>query len=608
MIETIFGGTASRWMALAVPGERIFILYLLTAFILAAFTWLHYHYNETIKDKPEGTKKGLMGYIFDKNVYFHKSAIQDYIFFVVNALIYMGLIAQLLLSVHLFTIFFTAMLNKIFGIPETPVMEVSVLTITGYTIVFVLFMDFAVFVTHYLQHKIPVLWQFHQVHHSAEVLTPITVYRMHPVDLFFTGLIGAILVGFGYAGYVYLTGAAPTAFEIMGLNIVVFVFYIFGYNLRHSHIWLSYPPWLSNILVSPAQHQIHHSIEPKHWDRNMGLIFSFWDKLFGTLYVPEKYEDIRYGINKEDPNPFKNVWDMYIMPFKNAWALMVPEGSTRKAAMNVLLFLLISVGVYWTFVAVDKELQAQVAPLRTVHMEDLTWTEIQLAMDEKGYDTVIIPTGGTEQNGAHVTLGKHNRIVYYTAGKIAESLGRTFVAPVIPYVPEEVHMEYAGTVSVSEETLETILLEAGESYIRHGMKYIFFIGDSVGNQDPQARAAERLQKKHPDVTIAHIGDYYSKNGQFEWLQNEKGYAKNTIGGHAGIRDTSEMMVVDGENGVRKYPKYVAGRATGHNGDITKANKRIGEKMLQMKINAAVKQIKTMTGRYEDIESADIVPH
>lgn len=608
MFDLIKDNASHRLMAFASPDERVFGLYLLMAAVIGVVSWVYYRYMAKPDHKPDNVQKGLLGFIFDKDVFLHKSAIQDYFYFVANAVIYVGIVSQLLISIHFFMIIFSGMLNGMFGTPAEPLMQVSVLSVVLYTLAFALAMDFAVFITHYLQHKIPLLWQFHQVHHSAEVLTPMTIYRMHPVDLFFTGIVGALLVGLAYAGFTYLTQATPSAYEVMGLNVIVFVFYFLGYNLRHSHIWLNYPSWLSHILISPAQHHIHHSVERKHWDKNMGLIFSFWDKLFGTLYVPKTYEKLKFGLDDKVQNPFGSILEMYVTPFKNAWALIVPPDSKRGAALTALVVLAVAGGVYYGIANMDKGIQARFAPLRSVHLEDLTWTEVELAIQTKGYDTVIIPTGGTEQNGAHVTLGKHNKVVHYTSEKIAERLGGTFVAPVIPYVPEDMHMQYAGTVSVSEETLKAVLRDAASSYQKQGIKNILFIGDSVGNQNAQKAVAEELDGKWDGVKVAHIDHYYSQNGQYEWLTLQ-GYKHNQIGGHAGIRDTSEIMVVDGANSVRKYTVMVPEREAGHNGDYSKASKAIGRKMLELKIDAAVNQIESIIGEREaEPETADIVTH
>ncbi|MCB9996580.1 MAG: creatininase family protein [Rhodospirillales bacterium] len=593
MFETVMDKTLDRWFAIATPNERVFGLYLFAAFVMAILSWAYFHFIAKAA-KPENSEKSVWGYIFDKKAYFHRSAYQDYKFFLVNGLIYVGLISQLLISTHLFMSVFYGSFNGVFGAHEGGLIDSSVWTILLYTLIYALFLDFAIFITHLAQHKVPLLWEFHKVHHSAEVLNPLTLYRMHPVDLFFSGLIASMLAGLAFAGYYYLTGETPHAYEVMGLNIFVFAFYLFGYNLRHSQIWLSYPVWLSHILISPAQHQIHHSADPRHWDKNMGLIFAFWDKMFKTLYVPRGYEKLTYGISRKEPNPFCSVADMYLQPFKRAWKLLCPEKDSNKAlvALGALVFIAVNYGVFYNF---DQKVRAENGPLPSVYMEDLTWTEIQQAMDERGYDTVIIPTGGTEQNGAHVVLGKHNYVVHYAAGEIARRRGDTLVAPVISYVPEDVHMGYAGTVSLPEPLFESVLKAAAQSYKAHGFKNILFIGDSGGNQAGQANAAEALSENwaKDGVKVAQIDAYYSGNGQMDWLL-EQGRSKQEIGGHAGIRDTSEMLFIHPE-GVRRFPWYVEGRDTGHNGDYSLARRRTGERMIDMKIDAALAQINEILG-------------
>ena len=91
---------------------------------------------------------------------------------------------------------------------------------------------------------------------------------------------------------------------------------------------VSYPPWVSYIFISPAQHQTHHSIDAKHYDKNFGLIFAFWDWLFGTLYVPKGYEKLEFGISREEPNPFNSITEIYLKPFSKAWGLFAPKNAT----------------------------------------------------------------------------------------------------------------------------------------------------------------------------------------------------------------------------------------------------------------------------------------
>jgi sterol desaturase/sphingolipid hydroxylase (fatty acid hydroxylase superfamily) len=104
---------------------------------------------------------------------------------------------------------------------------------------------------------------------------------------------------------------------VLGLNAVIFVYYVMGYPLRHSHVWISYGPTLSRFFISPAQHQIHHSSAEKHWDKNMGGFFALWDWIFGTLYVPKQREELVYGLPGDEGKEYSGVAQLYVQPFRN---------------------------------------------------------------------------------------------------------------------------------------------------------------------------------------------------------------------------------------------------------------------------------------------------
>jgi sterol desaturase/sphingolipid hydroxylase (fatty acid hydroxylase superfamily) len=157
------------------------------------------------------------------------------------------------------------------------------------------------------------------VHHSAEVLTPVTVYRTHPVEDLVNAMITAVFVGLATAVHGGGTQLQPSLPTVLGVNVIAFLFFLVAFQLRHSHIWLSYGPWLSRVLISPAQHQIHHSSEVRHWDKNFGFIFAFWDALFRTLYVPRHHETFPLGVPNMNPAEFSSVASLYFLPFSKAW-------------------------------------------------------------------------------------------------------------------------------------------------------------------------------------------------------------------------------------------------------------------------------------------------
>ncbi len=317
-VDLFKDGVIQNFMAPLLPSMSLFYLYVVSAFIISAVVFFFFERSEEEK-RPEEIEKGLFGYIFDRKIWLHPSAKQDYYFFIVNTFIYSGIIAHFMISGHIVFNAFGNMFDAVLGPRQEALFSLSVFTSLAYTLVAVLAIDFAIFLTHYVQHKFAPLWHFHSVHHSAEVLNIVTVYRQHPVDLFITGTFMVILTEAAFAFYAYLTMSEPAQLTIGGLNIVLFGFYLLGYNLRHSHIWLSYPRWLSYIFISPAQHQTHHSIDEKHFDKNFGFIFAIWDWLFGTLYVPKGYEKLEFGISRAEPNPFDSVVELYLKPFQLAW-------------------------------------------------------------------------------------------------------------------------------------------------------------------------------------------------------------------------------------------------------------------------------------------------
>jgi creatinine amidohydrolase len=237
-------------------------------------------------------------------------------------------------------------------------------------------------------------------------------------------------------------------------------------------------------------------------------------------------------------------------------------------------------------------------------IEDLTWIEVRDAV-KAGAVTAIVPTGGTEENGPHMATGKHNLIVRYCAGEIARRLGHALVAPVLAYVPEgnfdppTDNLTLPGTIGVSEPTFAAILTEAATSLALAGFVLICFIGDHGLSQRAQANVAATLTRRwRPrSIRVADIDRYYGANGQEEWLKSQ-GYSAAEIGQHAGLLDTAELMAVapqDIRAGLLAPGSWPAG-PTGADGDPTRATAELGAKLLELKIAAAVDQIRALTQR------------
>ena len=235
------------------------------------------------------------------------------------------------------------------------------------------------------------------------------------------------------------------------------------------------------------------------------------------------------------------------------------------------------------------------AAAQSLFIEDLTWLEVRDAI-AAGKLIAIVPTGGTEQNGPHMAIGKHNFIVRETAGKIALRLGNALVAPVLAYVPEggfdppQGHMNFPGTVGVGEPVFAAILRDAATSLALAGFRLICFLGDHGESQAAQRRIADTLTRlwRKRGIRVASLGRYYAANGESEWLKAQ-GFTSGQIGEHAGLLDTAELMAVRPEalRGDLLSPSSWPPGPSGARGDPTLASAAIGEKLLALKIAAGV---------------------
>jgi creatinine amidohydrolase len=200
----------------------------------------------------------------------------------------------------------------------------------------------------------------------------------------------------------------------------------------------------------------------------------------------------------------------------------------------------------------------------TVFIEDMTWMEVRDAM-RGGKDTVIVATGGIEQNGPYLVAGKHNVVLRATTEAIARKLGNALVAPIIGFVPEgdisppTEHMKYPSTVSLSEDTYRRLLTDVCACYRTHGFRQIILIGDSGGNQKGMKTVAEELAAKWTDgkTGIHFIREYYDYPGVKKWLESQ-GIKQTDEGIHDDFAITAMMASVD-PSSVRMKQRIAAGK-------------------------------------------------
>ncbi len=243
----------------------------------------------------------------------------------------------------------------------------------------------------------------------------------------------------------------------------------------------------------------------------------------------------------------------------------------------------------------------------SVFIEDLTWTELKQQI-AAGRTTIIVPVGGTEQNGPHMALGKHNARVRVLAEKIARELGNALVAPVVAYVPEgsvdppTEHMRFPGTITIPDKTFEQLLESAARGFKLHGFRDVVFLGDHGGYQKDMRNVADRLNREWSAIPVrAHaVVEYYrvTTTTYVDALKG-RGYSADEIGTHAGVADTSLTLALS--PGMVRADRLAAapkpGASDGVYGDPRRSNADVGQLGVDAIVAATVAAIRNATVRH-----------
>jgi creatinine amidohydrolase len=240
----------------------------------------------------------------------------------------------------------------------------------------------------------------------------------------------------------------------------------------------------------------------------------------------------------------------------------------------------------------------------TVFLEELTWTEVREAI-QSGKTTIILPTGGTEQNGPHMALGKHNARVKVLSQQIARALGDALVAPVLAYVPEggitppTGHMRFPGTITAPEAAFRQVLEFAARSFKLHGFRNIVLLGDHASTQAGQRAVAARLNREWgPAPARVHAIEEYYRAGEDEVprLLKSRGYRDAELGRHAGLTDTALMLATDARM-VRTDRLRPGREGDGVDGDPSRATAELGRAGAELIVTRTVEAIrKSITHR------------
>ncbi len=293
------------------PEEKLNWIFLLLTVVIAAIIYLFQFRKQNSYSLIQ-----LKDFIFPARIYKNQSSRTDVYYFIVDTLLRFLIITPFIVYGVQVGDQLTKALNAVFGEFANPVFP-SELVVIYLTFFFVVAYDLSFYLAHRLLHKIGFLWEFHKVHHSAEVLNPLTLFREHPVDQLVNGAFAGIATGLVLGLFDYFT-ATPVRFS-GAVWITGFLFIVAGGHFRHMEIWISYGKYFNLLFISPAHHQIHHSCDQKHKDKNFGGIFSFWDGLFCSLYMPVKPEKLVMGLTNDEHKNYHNVCLLYCLPFANLY-------------------------------------------------------------------------------------------------------------------------------------------------------------------------------------------------------------------------------------------------------------------------------------------------
>lgn len=315
--------------ALVDPNERIFWLFVLSSL---AMPWI-------VLGVRRGTRALVLG-LAARRIWREGSARADVTLVFVKAVLFGLLEVPWATATVGATLWVGLSLHDVFG--AAPQLGWSPLTIgAAYTVVLFLGWDLSRFLVHLAMHRVPLLWSFHQVHHSATVLTPLTLYRTHPVETVLYDLRGLLTTAAISGVFLYLFPSDAVALELLGINAVGFVFNLAGANLRHSHVWLSFGR-LERWVLSPSQHQLHHARDDEAAARgqrrpdetNFGTWIAAWDRFVGTWTASPDRAPARYGLAGAN-HDHASVLSMLVGPIVDVLGRGRGRGSAAAVALLV---------------------------------------------------------------------------------------------------------------------------------------------------------------------------------------------------------------------------------------------------------------------------------
>ena len=241
--------------------------------------------------------------------------------------------------------------------------------------------------------------------------------------------------------------------------------------------------------------------------------------------------------------------------------------------------------------------------LPSVHLEELTWTEVRDAI-QAGTTTAHIYTGSTEQNGPHLVLGKHNFIARHVAGRIATELGNAIVYPVLPYAPtgdsaaRSGHMRFPGSIHLSATTFRAVVRDLALSALAAGFRQVFLLGDHGDGQNELSAVARELD----GLWVTRGQRVFYVPAVYVLQEQQVRAYLSAVGitgdGHGGAADTAELAFIDRQGQWVRTDAWARSsnqteQVSGVSGDPLRADAAMGRTFIDYKINNGVRQIQEL---------------
>jgi len=311
----------AAWQHVWGPNGVAILLLWATVLVAGVVTYIRANPNDwSLRD--------FIGHLLPAEIFHHPSARADFLFWLSRRIFMPLLVVPLAISTvtagHVAYAILSAFLR---GPAHPPAAGPGILV--AFTVTMLIAYDLSYYLYHRMQHAVPILWELHKVHHSAQVMIGVTKDRVHPIDEIMNRWWDGLLPGLCFGIWLFFA-LDPVEITVFGLNVYMLRNTILMMDfVRHTHLKLSYGRHLNAILLSPHYHQLHHSIAERHWDKNFGLTLSIWDRLFGTLVIPEKDEDFSFGLTDGEHDEYQSLYKLHVIPLRKIVARLHRRRSSQ---------------------------------------------------------------------------------------------------------------------------------------------------------------------------------------------------------------------------------------------------------------------------------------